>query len=436
MLADADPTARHRAAVAIGHIGGPAGAAALREAIEKGAFSSDLRASLEAIRALGHLKDVAALDLLAGLLPEADTEETDKQGRARRKRWGDVSAYHRAAAAAEALGRIGAAVPGARPKIEQTLLAAYRRLGGYSTYCGAYGDHSALHACHASPMHHRIAEALDAMGSTAAGPIAGLLLQAMPTDPDRGLLAEADAVERITGRVLARSGRADEIIETCLAVLGDPDAKAAQDLGPAVTKSPDAWAGNPVGEPRAAQILAAVCLDGRYGPRVLAALKRYAEQPPSAIDGRLASPGRIPATHWVSFYLARTLGRLRFAGAAEFLAEAVGKGLPEAALGRPDAPGVPLLYIHKTMTPCWRAAAADALGRIGDRRAASALVAAVKDLENASDVRAAAAGALARLAGPPEAEVLAALAADYPEVSTRRLLQAAAGLAAARQAAE
>jgi hypothetical protein len=258
----------------------------------------------------------------------------------------------------------------------------------------------------------------------------------MPTDPDRGLLVEVDAVERTTGRVLARSGRADEIIETCLAVLGDPDAKAAEDLRPAVAASPDAWAGNPSGEPRAAQVLAAVCLDGRYGPRILAALKRYAEKPPAAIDGRLGNPGRIPTAHWVSFYLARALGRLRFAGAVEVLAEAVGRGPAEAALGRPDAPGVPLLYIHKTMTPCWRAAAADALGRIGDRRAVPALVAAVKDFENSSDVRAAAAGALARLAGPAEAETLAALAADCPELSTKRSLQAAARQAAARQAAE
>jgi len=433
-LADKDPLTRRNAVLALAHTGGPVGAAALRDALAKGAFNDDLRTCLEAIRALGHLRDADAVDTLVALLPGNETEVKDKAGRVRRQRWGDVNAYHRAAAVGEALGRIGAAHADRKAKIQEALMAAYERLGLYSTYCGAYGDHSALHACHASPMHYRFAEALDAMGAPAAR-IVPPVIKSMPTDPDRGLLLESDVVERMIGRVVVRSGRADEVIEACLAVLGDEQAKAkapAPEMTQAVTSSPDAWAGNPNGEPRAAQVLSAVCLDPRYGPRILAALERYAARPATPIGGRPNNPGKIPWNHWVCFFLARTLGRLKYAPAADMLIDAVGKSAPEASLGRPDAPGVRLLYIHNTMTPCWRAAAADALGRIGDRRAVPTLLSAVQDLRNATDVRSNAAKALARLAAPADLPQLRKLAAECPEVSTRRALLAAVANAAAK----
>ena len=88
----------------------------------------------------------------------------------------------------------------------------------------------------------------------------------------------------------------------------------------------------------------------------------------------------------------------------------------------PDPLGPGVLFLHNDLTPCWRAAVAWALGRIGDRRAVPALTKAVKDLENAPDVRHAAAEALGRLAVPGDAAALAALAADCPDVAVRKAL--------------
>jgi HEAT repeat protein len=454
-LGDGDPLVRRNAVLAIAHVGGLAGAAALRDGLAKAAFADDIRTTLEAIRGLGHLRDAQALGLLGGLMametpqaaaqpqvaappqpgpapaselppgmkaePKPQPAKPAKPAKPAPRR-ADVNAYHRAAAAAEAIGRIGAAVPEARSKAEEALLGAYESLRPFQTYCGAYGDHSALHACHASPMHHRIAEALDAIGSTNTGKIVPLVVQSMPTDPDRGLLLETDAVERMIGRVVARSGRADEVIETCLSVLGDTEAKPVEELVAVVTSSPRAWAGNPVGEVRAAQVVSAVCLDAKYGPRVLAALDRYRRMPASPIPSGLGNPATLPTGHWTAFFLARTLGRMKFTGAVDALIDGVDKGSPEASLGRPAAPAVHVLYIHNTMTPCWRAAAADALGRIGNPKAVPALLAAVANFDNATDVRAAAARALGYIADPASADALRKLAWDYPEVSTRREL--------------
>ena len=74
------------------------------------------------------------------------------------------------------------------------------------------------------------------------------------------------------------------------------------------------------------------------------------------------------------------------------------------------------------LTPCWRAAVAWALGRIGDPRAAPVLLKVVADLDNATDTRHAAAEALGRIADPSSLESARKLAGSYPEVSTRRAL--------------
>ena len=94
----------------------------------------------------------------------------------------------------------------------------------------------------------------------------------------------------------------------------------------------------------------------------------------------------------------------------------------EAAAGRPDPTTPAVLFLHDDLTPCYRAAAAWALGQIGDRRATPALLRAVADLDSAIDTRYAAADALEQLADPASLAAVLHLAAVYPEVSTRNSL--------------
>ncbi|MCY2994868.1 MAG: HEAT repeat domain-containing protein [Planctomycetota bacterium] len=247
----------------------------------------------------------------------------------------------------------------------------------------------------------------------------------MPTDPDRALILDSDACETMIGRVVQHGGRADEVIKTCLAVLGDPQAKPAEDLKAAVAWCPWAWAGTLDAECRAAQVLSAVCCNARFEPQIRAAFDRYRAEQPKEIVRTLSAPGPMPKRNWVSFFLARTLARLGDPNSVPSLMACLEQNPPEAAWGRPK-PYEPIVhYLQNDYTPCYRAAAAFALGRIGDKRAVPALLKVVGDFANAVDTRHAAAEALARIADPTSVAQLQQLAHDYPEVSTRRaLLQA------------
>ncbi|MGD0898715.1 MAG: HEAT repeat domain-containing protein [Thermoguttaceae bacterium] len=225
-LAGADRARKRRVVVALGHVAGPAGRKALREylAVEKDKnpypgfagrtdqFTFDAVSPLnprtiqEAARALGHLNDAEAVSLLANIL---DNHVEPKGGN-----------LFLAEAAIEAIGRIDT------PQAETILIGTFGKLKDYWQYVGWYSDHPALYACHSSPLHARIIQALDAKGSTKTGEIVPALIRSMPTDPDRALFPENDDYETLVGRVIARSGRGDEAIETCLAALGDADAMA------------------------------------------------------------------------------------------------------------------------------------------------------------------------------------------------------------------
>jgi len=397
-LSDTDAAMRHKAIVALSHVGSNAAAAALRGFLRTGK-PDNLRATLEAMRALGRLKDAKAVGLLGELL---------RQGaQACRKGAHDELGRHQrpayvAATAAEALGWIATA------EAEAILLGAFVDLGDFWRYTHRVGDHSWLMGCHSSIVHYRIIEALDAIGSAGAAKIAKAMLKAVPIDSDRGLLFENDAYENVTARVIARSGAANEVIEACLAVLGDEQAGEAKRWRSAVTASPPASStGVLCPESRAAHVLSVICRDRSFAPRIRAAYQRH----------RAARPSRKRS--WTCFMLARALGKLRDRGSVGPLIASLTEDPTEASFGRPDPPNV---FLHNAMTPCYRAAAADALGRIGDRRAAGALLAAVRDFDNAMDVRHAAAGALAMLADPARLEEMRKLAGDYPEVTTRRVL--------------
>jgi len=251
-------------------------------------------------------------------------------------------------------------------------------------------------------------EALDAMGASDVQAVVPHILRSVPLDTDRGLLLDCDGYETLVARVVQRAGLAADVLETCLAVLGDPAAKPVESLKAAVTASPPASSCRPLcPEARAAQIASVVCLDGRHGARLRAAFDRYRPTPQSR------------KRSWTCFFLARAIGRTADRALAPSLRAALTDDATETSLGLEDPPNV---FIYKGMTPFYRAAAAYALGRLADRASAPVLLDAVANLDNALDVRHAAAQALALLADPATLPRLRKLADDYPEVATRRWL--------------
>ena len=426
-LAGDDRDDIRKAAVALGHTGGDAARRGLREYVQRerqrnpypewrkthagdeARFNSladaNPRTLQAAVRSLGWLADTASVAMLAETLRQnADPGQAN---------------LFLAESAAEALGRIGT------PDAIAALIDAFSKLPDYPQYTRWYGDHDALIACHASPVHYYIIEALDALGAANTGTIVPDLLRSLPTDTDRALLPGNDDYETLTGRVIRRSGRQTEVIETCLALLGDPQASRQPDMEKAIRVTQGAWGGKPDAENRAAQILSLVCRDRAFEPRIREALARYWNQPVTiarVFDTGIPVVNQLPVRHWVSFFLARTLGNLGDPQSAEMLVKVLGEAAPEAAAGRPDPLGPGVLFLHNDLTPCWRAEVAWALGRIGDARAQPVLLKTIANLENAIDTRYAAAIAAGLLADTAGLDELHRLARDYPEISVRRAL--------------
>lgn len=362
--------------------------------------------ALQAVtRAIGFLNDKQAVPLLIETLSRHSDPATGN--------------LFLAEACAEALGRIGT------PEAEAALIGAFAKLKDYPQHTSWYGDHGALMACHAAPIHYLIAEALDAMGSTKASLIVPHLIRSVPTDTDRALFLENDDCETLFGRVIRRSGCESTVVETCLAILGDSQEKKSNEIAEAIGYTIGAWGGKPDPENRAAQILSLTCRDRKYEPRIRAAFDRYRTRPKDPIE-RVFDTGipvvqQLPVKNWVCFFLARSLGNLAAPDSVDSLIAAL-KAPAEAANGYPDPLGPGCLFLHDDLTPCWRSAAAWALGCIGDKRAVPSLLGVVQDLKNAPDTRHAAAVALGRIANPASRESILRIASDYPEVSTRRAL--------------
>jgi HEAT repeat protein len=427
-LTSDDPMVRRRAVVALGHIGDAAARQALREWVAREqainpypefvndnrtdnfTYSADSpynpRTLQEATRSLGYLRDVEAIPLLREILTRHCEPRTGN--------------LYLAEAALDALGQIGTA------EAENVLLEVCGKLSEYITIVGWYSDHPALYACHASPLHARAIAALDWIGSTRAASVLPNLIRSMPTDPDRALFLQSDTYEMLLGRVIRRSERSAEVVNTCLALLGDETAVAADDLKTAISTTQAAWAGTPAADNRAAQLLSAICRDPAIEPRIRAAYERYRARPEDPIDRPLGNPSWIPQRHWVLFFLGRTLGNLGDPQSVETLMASLDPALHEARHGRPDPAEPNIHFLQLEYTPCWRAAAAWALGEIGDRRASTRLIQIVANLDNATDTRHAAAEALGKIADPSSLPAIRELAAEYPEVSTRRALLRAA----------
>ncbi len=358
----------------------------------------------EVARALGRLKDLSSVPLLAETLKRHAEPATGN--------------LFLAEAAAEALGLI------ASREAEAALIDTFAGLKDYPLFTNWYGDHPALMACHASPIHLRIVEALDGMASTNAAALLPHLIRCVPTDPDRALFLPNDDCETLIGRVLRRQRTEFRVTETCLSILGDVQAKRDQEVEAALTRVTGAWAGTPDITNRAAQILSLACRDRQHVPRIQAAYARFASKTNDiqrVFDKGIPVVMKLPERHWVCFYLGRALGELADARAIDTLLDALASP-SEFSEGSPDPLGPGILFVHNDLTPCWRAAAAWALGRIGDERAIPALLKVVGDFSNATDTRHAAAVALERIGSATTRESMTKLAADYPEVSTRKIL--------------
>lgn len=416
-----------RSAVALGHTGGEAARVALRSYVSRERNNNPLpewrkthqgdgtrfnaldavnpRTLQAATRALGQLRDAGAVPLLAETLRQHSRPATGN--------------LFLAEACAEALGKIPT------PEAEAALIGAFAALGDYPQYTSWYGDHGALMACHASPLHYLIAEALDARGSTQAAALVPRLIESVPTDFDRALMPDNDDYETVIGRVIRRNDPGATVVATCLATLGNTNAVPDKLIAAALATTHGAWGGKPGPEIRAAQILSLVCRDRGQAARLREVFARYQAQPvdiPRVFDHGIPVVQTLPLKNWVCFFAARTLGNLGDTASTDFLMAALEQSPPEAAGGVPDPLGPGVLFLHNDLTPCWRAELAWALGRLGDRRAAPVLLKVVGDLRNAPDTRHAAAVALVRLGDAAGEDTLRKLAAGYPDIATRRVL--------------
>jgi HEAT repeat protein len=393
-------TAQFDAARALGHVGSEDGKTALRDFITKYP-DAPLRTIMAAIRSLGYLRDTQAIPLLTKIFRENMTKDPGKAPDLHELGWLQKPVYL-TATAAEALGRI------ATPDAVQPLIQSMPGLLDFWKYTFWCGDHSWLMGCNSSPIHYRILEALDRAQIEDIDTIVPTILKSIPIDNDRALLYETDSYENLAARVVARSNLAPEILKVCLSVLQDPNAESVNNLKEAVTASPPAISVLPHDpNSRAAQIASIICLDKAYAPRFRKVLNQYRAMPPSRHRS------------WVCFYLTRLLGKLGDHESIDTLIASLKSDAREASFGYESPPNV---FVYKAMTPFYRAAAADALGRIDNPRATSVLIEALTDFDNSVSVRNAAANALLRLSKYAPTEQLRTIAETYPEVTTRRLL--------------
>lgn len=369
----------------------------------------------EVIRALGDLKDLEALPMLIETLKKhADV---------------DTGNLFVAEAAVDALGKIGT------PEAEAALISTFTSLKPYIKYTHWYGDHSALMACHASPVHLRIVEALDRIGTKDHPELVPHLIACIPTDFDRALFLRNDTAEQLIGRVIRNQGAEATVVETCLETLGDTTAKPSPEIEAALKNVHQSWAGTPTPEIRSSHILSLVCENRAFAPRIQDAYLRYmsiTNTIPRAFSGEHPVIKHLPVRHWNCFYLARTLANVKDAQVVPSLL----KGLAspgEFSYGSPDPNDAAVLFLHNDLTPCWRAATAYALGELGDKRAIPALLKTLSDDANAVDTRHAAATALGLLADTSLIPELTRLLERCEETSMRQALTLALQRAQARE---
>jgi HEAT repeat protein len=407
-LATNDQQVVHMAIEALGHVGGDAGRRAIREWLG-GNPKGELRMLMAAMRSLGYLRDREAAPHLVAIM-NANLNKRGKGG------WNEGGFNQKptylSATAAESLGRIGG------DEAESAILSALAKAGNFESHVMHTGDHGWLRSAQASPVYFRMLQALDRMESGGAGPSVAKIVVSIPSDKDRGLLYELDSYEKLVGRTIERSGRMDDVVEACFAVLGEATGTGQVDpaLKAAVSKAPhnERHIRKHSAQSRAAQVLSIVCMDAKYAGRIRAVLASYRAQKASETRS------------WVCFMLTRALGRLGDSGSVSLFIEMLEKDPTETALGLNPPPAH---IIYKGWRPFYRPAAAWSLGELGAKSAVPALLKVVQDLDNASSTREQAAVALGKIGGRRTLAKLKEIAEEYPELMTRRaLLRSAAGM--------
>ncbi|MBT3198876.1 MAG: hypothetical protein HN350_03075 [Phycisphaerales bacterium] len=391
----------HMAIESLGHVGGDAGKKAIRDWLKNNP-KGELRIMMAAIRSLGYLQDRKAIPALVEIM-NANLNVRGKGG------WNEGGFNQKptylCATAAEALGRIGGA------DVEKAILAALAKLGNFETHVIHTGEHGWLRSAQASPNYFRMLEALERMNSKAGAPLAGQLVESLQSDKDRGLLYELDTYEKLVGRTVKRIGRMDDVVEACLAVLGDKSGNTKPDaaLTKSVSKAPhnEGHIRRHSAQARAAQVISIVCMDLKYAPRIRKVLMAH----------RAAKASETRA--WVCFMLTRTLGRLGDTGSIDLFIEMLAKGPTEASLGLNPPPAH---IIYKAWRPFHRPAAAWSLGQLKAKQATPTLLKTVQELGNASSTREQAAAALGKIGDKTTLTELKKIAEEYPELMTRRAL--------------
>ncbi len=389
----------------LGHVGGDPAKKAIRFWLKNNP-KGELRIVMAAIRSLGFLQDREAVPGLIAIM----NNNLNGRGKGGWNEGGfNQKPVYLSATAAEALGRIGG------EQAEKALLATLAQLGNFESHVFHSGEHSWLKSAQASPIYFRVLESLDRIKSKGAGAMTGSLVVSIPSDKDRGLLYELDSYEKLVSRVIDQNGQMENVVEACLDVLGeerpsgtlkktgDPQLKAAVSLAP----HNEGHIRKHSAQARAAQVLSVVCTDVKYADRIRAVLQKYRADAPSETRS------------WCCFMLTRTLGRLGDVASVDLFIEMLEKDPTEASLGLNPPPAH---IIYKAWRPFYRPAAAWSLGEIKSKKATSALMNTVQDLDNASSTREQAAIALGKIADKSTLPGLKKIAEEYPELMTRRAL--------------
>jgi len=406
----------------LGHIGGTAARKALRDYARRSLDMNDAtctRSLVDAMLSLGHLGDTDAAQLLDEIL-KAHIQLPK----------GERSAKL-AEAATESLGWIGGtAAERALIQRSNDLLPIERYNLALGDQGGGWGDYLGC-----SSVHYRFLEAFDAMGAKLPEPVVWAFVVSLHLNYDQPLLQEADTYETMLARVVQRSGCLDTVIDTCFAMIDVGDGPLDEDfkrgLVAQVTSQRYAqMSGANVSftvPQRVAYILSVLGIRPQDAPRFQAAFEEYRNR---YLEIRKDVRGlETGACAWICYHSLETLGRLEDVDRYDLFSSALGDP-PEAVDGF-DSACNPLTFL--ATTPHYRAAAAFALGQIGDHDAVSDLLETVSDFDNALEVRHAAAKALVRLCNRSDLGVLRKVADEYPEVHTRRVLLDACLAAASRQ---